>query len=166
MVAAHAQVVPSATEQVYKIRVGGLGSVFQPDYAGEGVAQTSPLRLYGVGAYADVRFNRWAQVEAEARWLRFNEYLGIDQNSYSIGPRIPIINNFHKFTPYGKFLVGFGTGTFLTGDSLVLTAGAGVDYRQTKKFTIRPCDFEYQEWRVVPTIYPYGLSAGISYKIF
>ena len=51
-----------------------MGSIFQPDYAGNGIAQTSPNRLYGVGAYVDAHFSRWLQIEAEGRWLRFNEY--------------------------------------------------------------------------------------------
>ena len=165
IVSAHGQVVPSATERVFNVRAGGMFSVFQPDYAGEGVAQTSPNRLYGAGAFVDVRVNRWVQPEAEMRWLRFNEYLGIDQNTYSVGERLPIIT-YHKAVPYGKFLVGMGNGSFLTGNSLVFTYGGGVDYRISRKFTIRACDFEYQQWRVTPTLWPYGLSAGVSYKIF
>src|SRR5277367_5024867 len=85
-VSARGQVVPSATERVFSVRVGGLASAFQPDYAGNGVAQTGPLRLYGVGAFVDARFTRWIQPELEMRWGRFNEYncagqcSGIDEN--------------------------------------------------------------------------------------
>jgi hypothetical protein len=139
--------------------------MFQPDYAGEGIAQTSPNRLYGVGAYVDARFSRWVQIEAEGRWLRFNQYLGIDENSYLIGPRIPI-KTFHRLTPYGKVLVGAGTGSFLTGQSFVISYGGGVDYRLSRKFTLRAFDFEYQQWNVTPTLWPYGGSVGLSYKIF
>ena len=66
------------SRQLYRSPLGGLGSMFQPDYAGEGIAQTSPNRLYGVGAYVDARFSRWVQIEGEGRWLRYNEYLGIN----------------------------------------------------------------------------------------
>lgn len=160
----HGQVVPAATSSGFTLDAGALGSAFQPDYAGEGIAQTGPKRLYGIGGYVDARFTRWVQVEAEGRWLRFNEYLGIDENTYLIGPRIPVIT-FHKLTPYGKFLVGTGTGSFLTGNSLVLAYGGGLDYRISRRFTVRG-DFEYQQWRVTPTLYPYGVSAGVSYRIF
>jgi len=161
---AHAQVVPAATSNSFRLTAGGLGSVFQPDYAGEGVAQTSPNRLWGIGAYVDARVNRWVQIEGEGRWLRYNTYLGINQNSYLVGPRVPIVT-FHKLTPYGKFLVGMGNGSFLSGSTFVLAYGGGVDYRLSHHFTARG-DFEYQQWKVTPVISPYGLSAGISYKIF
>jgi hypothetical protein len=138
--------------------------MFQPDYAGEGIAQTSPNRLYGPGAYVDARFSRWVQLEAEGRWLRYNTYLGIDQNTYMIGPRVPIVT-FHGLSPYGKFLVGIGNGTFLTGNTLVFAYGGGVDYRLTRRLTLRAFDFEWQQWRVTPTLYPYGGSVGISYRI-
>jgi hypothetical protein len=165
VVSAHSQVVPAATERVLTVRAGALASAFQPDYAGEGIAQTSPNRLYGIAAFADVHVSRWIQPEFEARWLDFNEYLSINENSYSIGDRVPIVMDFHRFQPYGKVLVGLGTGSFLTGNSFVLTYGGGTDYRLTRKFNAR-VDFEYQQWHVTPTLYPYGLSAGISYRVF
>ncbi len=169
IVSTHGQSAPSAFKQNSGLQVGGLGSVFQPDfyyYEGQPIVGTGPQRLYGAGAYADARFNRWAQIEVEARWLRFNEFHGIYQNTYSIGERFPI-KTFHKFTPYGKVLAGLGNGSFLTGDALVLTYGGGVDYRLSRKFAIRCADFEYQQWSVSPTtIRPYGLSVGLSYKVF
>ncbi|MGB7267600.1 MAG: outer membrane beta-barrel protein [Terracidiphilus sp.] len=164
-VSARAQVVPAATSNSFTLTAGGLGSAFQPDYAGEGIAQTSPNRLYGFGAYVDARFTRWVQLEAEGRWLRFNPYLGINENDYLIGPRIPIVT-FHRVTPYGKFLVGMGNGSFLTGSTFVLAYGGGVDYRLSRRFTVRAFDFEYQQWQVTPTLHPYGGSVGLSYKIF
>jgi hypothetical protein len=160
----HAQVVPAATAGTFRLDAGALGSVFQPDYAGEGIAQESPNRLYGPGAYVDVRFSRWVQLEGEARWLNFNEYLGINEDTYLVGPRVPIVT-FHGLTPYGKVLVGMGGGSFLNGHSFVLDYGGGVDYRLSKRFTLRCIDFEYQEWRVKPTLWPYGGSVGLSYNI-
>ncbi|MGA3132369.1 MAG: outer membrane beta-barrel protein [Terracidiphilus sp.] len=167
IVSVHGQVASSATERVFNVRVGAFASAFQPDYAGEGVAQTSPQRLYGAGAYVDTRVSRWLQPEAEVRFLQFNEYLGIGENTYSIGPRIPIAT-FHRVTPYGKVLAGFGTGSasWLTGSAFVLTFGGGVDYRLNRKFTLRAFDFEYQDWHVTPTLWPYGGSVGLSYKVF
>jgi hypothetical protein len=165
VVSAHAQVVPSATGRGFTLNAGGLGSMFQPDYAGEKIAQTSPNPLYGPGAYVDAHFSRWLQIEAEGRWLHFNQYMAIDQNTYLIGPRVPIAT-FHRITPYGKFLFGLGNGSFLTGNTLVLAYGGGVDLRLSRRFTLRAFDFEYQEWRVTPTLWPYGGSVGLAYKIF
>jgi hypothetical protein len=167
IVSAHGQVVPSATERVFTVRAGVLASAFQPDYTNEGVAATGPQRLYGVGGYVDVRLSRWLQPEGEVRFLRFNEYLGIDENTYSAGLRLPL-GDLRRFTPYGKILAGLGNGSFLTGSSLVLTYGGGLDYRLNRKFTIRCADFEYQQWPINSdiTIRPYGVSAGVSYKVF
>ncbi len=173
IVSAHGQAAPSATERVFSLSAGALASAFQPDYAGGTGADTSPQRLYGVAGYVDARYNRWLQPEFEFRLLRFNEYQpylnqpGIDQNTYSLGERVPIFT-FHKLTPYGKVLAGLGNGSWLTGNALVLTYGGGVDYRLNRKFTIRCADFEYQQWKInsALTIWPYGLSAGLSYKIF
>jgi hypothetical protein len=172
-VSSFAQVVPAATKNTFSVSAGGLGSMFQPDYAGEGIAQTSPNRLYGVGAYANVHFSRWVQIEGEARWLRFNENYPCGpnltcqngENTYLIGPRVPIVR-FHGLEPYGKVLIGLGNGSFLTGNSFVVTYGGGVDYRLSRRFTLRAFDFEYQQWHVTPTLYPYGGSIGLSYKIF
>lgn len=162
---AHGQVAPAATTRSFTLNAGGFGSAFQPDYAGNGIAQTSPNRLYGYGAYVDARFSRWVQIEAEARWLHYNQYLGIDENSYLIGPRVPIVT-FHRWTPYGKVLVGWGSGSFLNGHASAVAFGGGVDYRLTRKLTLRAFDIEYQRWSVAPTLWPYGGSVGLSYRVF
>jgi hypothetical protein len=163
--ALHSQVVPAAASGPYALDAGALGAVFQPDYAGEGIAQTSPNRLYGVGTYVDGRLGRWAQFEGEGRWLRFNEYLTINEDTYLIGPRVPIYTFRNRFTPYAKVLVGVGGGSFLNGQCLVLAYGGGLDYRLTPRLTAR-ADFEYQQWRVTPTLWPYGVSFGVSYRVF
>ncbi|MGB0063484.1 MAG: outer membrane beta-barrel protein [Terracidiphilus sp.] len=176
-VTAYGQSEASAFHRSYSIYAGAEGSVFQPDYAGNGYAGNSPQRLYGIGAFGDARFNRWAQVEAEARWLRFNEYFGIYQNTYSIGPRIPIKEDmFRHFTPYGKVLIGWGTMYNLAGKALAFTYGGGVDYKLNSRFKIRIIDIEYQQWRVVTTnglgqvvpndLWPYGASVGLSYRVY
>jgi hypothetical protein len=160
----YSQVVPAAAADRMALDAGALGSVSQPDYAGEGIAQTSPNRLWGVGGYVDGRLTRWAQLEGEGRWLKFNQYLGINESTYLIGPRIPI-HDFHGVEPYGKFLVGIGSGSFLTGHSFVLAYGGGLDYHFARRLSIRG-DFEYQQWRVTPTLWPYVVSAGVSYRVF
>jgi hypothetical protein len=173
-----AQVVPSATRSRLSVTAGGFASAFQPDYAGFLPPGTAPNRLYGIGAFVDVRFSRWIQAEAEGRWLRFNEFDNISEDNYLIGPRLPI----HTFkimhaTPYGKVLVGMGRMNFVdnlgNGRYTDIAYGGGVDFKLTRRFSARG-DFEYQMWPNWPgmantpntPLYPYGVSAGIGYKIF
>ncbi len=169
----HAQVAPSAYRGQLSLTAGGIGSVFQPDYAGGGLPQTSPQRLFGAGFYVDLKMTRWIQLEGEARWLRQNAYLDITQDNYLIGPRVPI----HEFkrlglTPYGKALVGLGRMTFeyneAYGRFTDVALGGGVDLKLTKRLCVRPVDFEYQFWPnwINGTLKPYGFSAGIGYRIF
>jgi hypothetical protein len=170
IVSARAQVVPAATSSTFHLSAGALGSLAQPDYNGI-QATDSSNRIYGPGAYVDIHFSRWVQVEAEGRWLRYNQlvdrYLttGNGESTYLIGPRIPI-GTFHRVTPYGKFLVGLGGASFIAGHTFVLSYGGGVDVKLSRRFTLRAVDFEYQQWRVSPTLYPYGGSVGISYRVF
>jgi len=162
---ARAQVVPAAVGSPFRLQAGALGSMYQPDYADEFIAQTSPNRLYGVGAFFDVRLNRWVQIEGEGHWLRFNQYRGINEDNYLIGPRVAPWE-FHGLVPYGKVLVGLGTGSFLTGNTLAAAYGGGLDYHLNRRFTLRCVDFEYEWWNVNPTLNPYGGSVGIAYRIF
>ena len=167
----NAQVVPSATGPQFSIIAGGMASAFQPDYAGGFVSGASGNRLYGAGAFVDVKFNRWFQVEAEGRWLRFNQFVDINETNYLIGPRLPI-HRFGRFTPYVKALVGYGLMNFefneATGRFTALAYGGGVDVNLTRRISARG-DFEYQQWPLWignEELYPYGASVGISYRIF
>jgi hypothetical protein len=162
---AYGQVVPAAIGHAPTLTVGGFGSLFQPDYAGNGINQTSPNPLFGAGVYVDYKINRWVVVEGESTWGRFNQYIGITEDNYMIGPKVPI-KTFNRLTPYGKFMVGLGTGSFLNGHTTVLALGGGLDYRLNKRFTLRAFDFEYQDWLITPNLHPYGGSVGIGYKIF
>ena len=150
------------------LTAGALGSVFQPGFSAIGGPGEAPNRIYGAGAYADVRFSRWVQFEGEGRWMHLNTLYGVNEDTYLAGPRIPL-HTFHflRATPYAKALVGLGYGKFLTNPALTVAYGGGVDLRLTKKISIRAGDFEYQQWRVTPTtLWPYGVSVGIGYKIF
>lgn len=167
---ARAQVVPSAYRQRFTLNVGGMGSVFQPDYAGNGIPQEAPNRLYGWGTYVDLGLRRWVQIEAEGRWLRENRYLNIDEDNYLIGARAPI-GTYHRFKPYGKVLVGYGRMNFqynyAYGRFLDVALGGGTDYELTRRISAR-VNFEYQLWPnwIDGTLKPYGGDVGIAYKIF
>jgi len=172
-VCAHAQVTPSAYRGQISLTAGGFASAFQPDYAGGGVPGTSPYRLYGFGAYADLKMTRWISIEAEMRWLREHSYVDITQDTYLFGPRVPI----HEFkrlgaVPYGKALVGLGKMNFeykeAYGRFTDVAVGGGVDLNLSKHWSVRAIDFEYQFWPnwINGTLKPYGASAGVAYRIF
>jgi hypothetical protein len=176
-VGASAQVVPSAYTRGLAVSAGGELSAFQPDYAGLGIPETSPNRLYGIGAYVDVRFTRWVQIEAEGRWLHFNQLDGIYENNYLIGPRLPITQlRYKRITPYVKGLVGYGRLNFENnngwGRYTDVAVGGGLDIKMTKRIDVRLPDFEYQFWpnwsegtAQTYMLNPYGVSVGVSYKI-
>ncbi len=178
-----AQVVPSAfTHRKLSLTAGGMGSLFQPDFAGNWnlqstapVAGASPQGLFGVGAFVDVKFSRWVQIEAEGRWLRQNQYQKIYEDNYLAGPRVPVYR-FGRFNAYGKALAGWANVPYGIGPTYHsftdIALGGGADYKLNKKFNLRAFDFEYQKlfgWPAVgpnQSISPYGVSVGISYKIF
>jgi|CZKF01.1.fsa_nt_gi hypothetical protein len=178
-VAASAQVVPSATGRKISITAGGMASIFQPDFANNWqpptfvypAASASPQPLFGVGAYVDLKLTRWVQIEAEGRWLRWNQYYGINQDNYLIGPRLPVYH-FWKATVYGKALGGYsnmnyGSGIG-TGKYTDFAFGGGMDVKLTKHIILRAADVEYHYWPwwENSTLSPYGASMGIGYKIF
>lgn len=189
-VVVRAQVVPSATARKISITAGGMASIFQPDFA-EGwkfvctssctsaspsglyypVAESSNQPLLGVGAYVDVKFSRWVQLEAEGRWLRFNQYDNIHQDNYLIGPRVPVYH-FWRSSVYAKALVGASKMTLdPVGDNGTFTTiafGGGMDIKMTKRLSLRLPDLEYHYWPSWgnSTLSPYGASVGIGYKIF
>lgn len=176
-ISARAQVLPSAERRKLTITVGGEGSVFQPDYAGNWnfqdlnpIAESSDYPLIGIGAYVDAKFTRWIQIEAEGRWLRFNQVDNIHQDTYLIGPRVPVYQ-FKNSTLYGKVLVGYGKmtlGPLGHGTFTDVAFGGGMDVRLTKKISLRAFDFEYQDWPkwANSSLHPYGGSVGIGYRVF
>ena len=193
-----AQTVPAATARSFSITAGGMASLFQPSFAGDWQAETTPpspcypsslctpvsaagtFGLFGAGAYVDVRFSHWIQIEAEARWLRFNQYQNIHEDNFLIGPRIPVYR-FWKATVYGKALVGYGLmdlGQYpgfcatapceATGRFTVASFGGGADIKLTRRISFRAIDAEYQYWPKwgSSSLSPYGISMGFGYKIF
>ncbi len=162
--ASRAQVAPSAEKShSFSLTAGGMGSFFQPDYG--------PNRLLGVGAYADVKFTRWIQAEGEARFLRFNQFANIYEDNYLVGPRLPVFH-FWKATPYAKVLIGEGKMNFqyneAKGTFTALAYGGGIDIRVSKRLSFRAIDVEYQQWPkwISGSLAPYGVSAGVGYRIF
>jgi len=196
---AAAQVVPAAIGRQISITAGGMGSLFQPSFQGDWdtacstlvlcqpVSNRSQSGLFGVGAYVDVKFTRWIQLEAEGRWLRFNQYNptlttggGIYEDNYLIGPRVPIVHVW-KASVYGKALVGYGnmnlgsypgycpTGACVaSGRFTDIAFGGGADIKLTRRITLRAFDAEYQYWPQwgASSLSPYGVSVGVAYRVF
>jgi len=177
--AIHAQAVHSGVGHQFSITTGGIGSIFQPDFAGEWpppnyypAAQASSKPLFGLGAYVDVRLSRWVQLEGEARWMRFNQYESIHQDNYLIGPKLPVCH-FGRSNVYAKTLVGFSNMNFYgapgySGRFTDVAFGGGMDMKLTKRISLRAVDVEYQYWPQWEnsSLSPYGASVGIGYKIF
>ena len=165
--AVHAQVAPSASGNQPTLSAGGLFTYTQPDYdPSTNTVASSSNHLFGLGGFVDYRLSRWIQLEAEGRWQHWNQTQGytVNENTYAIGLRDPI-HTFGRFTPYGKALIGFGTANFLVGHAAMFTFGGGADYRLSKRIALR-ADFEYQQWRVNPTLKPYTAAVGFRYRIF
>lgn len=159
-----AQAAPSASARQFSLTAGGFASGFQPDEGSN--------YLLGGGTYVDMRFTHWFQIEAEGRWLYFNQYAGEHQSNYLIGPRVPI-KRFGRAQTYGKVLFGYGRMTFPFdygyGTFTDIAFGGGLDYKLSRKISIRAVDFEYQDWPKWlnnSALYPYGVSVGVGYKIF
>lgn len=169
---AGAQSAPTAYGRHVSLNAGALGSAFQPDYKGGGVPSANSSLLIGIGAYADAQFSRWFGIEAEGRWLRFNQYADIHQDNYLVGYRLPLQQlKFWSFTPYAKVLVGYGTMNFeynnAHGRFTDIAYGGGLDMHTGGRLTFRPVDFELQQWPnwLGTTLHPWGYSAGVSWRI-
>jgi len=159
----HAQVAPAATRNGISLSAGAMLSGFQPDYG--------PNDLGGVGVFADLNVFHGLGVEAEGRWLHFNEFEKIRQENYLVGPRFQL-RHIARATPYIKVLAGEGRmvfeNDFAIGRFTDIAYGGGVDVRITRQISIRAVDVEFQQWPkfLGGSLYPAGISAGVSYRIF
>lgn len=158
-----AQAAPAAFRESVTLDLGGTASVFDPDYV--------PTKLVGVGGYLDLNLFHGVGVEAEGRWQRWHAYEDITQDNYLLGPRIKV-KHFWKAQPYIKVLGGLSHMNFeygyATGRFTTVAAGGGIDIHLSHRWTVRAADFEYQEWPTFlkSSLSPYGVSSGISYRIF
>jgi opacity protein-like surface antigen len=161
--AMRAQVAPTGLKSPISLTVGGTASLFDPDYATN--------TLGGLGAYVDLNLFHGIGVEAEGRWQHLHEFEGISQDNYLIGPRVQLMH-FWRARPYVKALGGFtnmnfeqgiGNGRFTT-----LAFGGGIDIHVTRRWSVRAIDAEYQYWPTFlgGSLSPFGVSAGVSYRIF
>jgi hypothetical protein len=158
----NAQALPTATAPGAYISVGGTYSLFDSGYGQQKVS--------GEGVYVDINPVRQAGLEAEGRWLKQSGPPNVSQSTYLVGPRVQFRRG--PYTPYVKTLVGLSHFEFpyetARGRYFVIATGAGVDLMLGENLKIRLIDVEYQQWPqfTFGTINPYGISCGLSYRVF
>jgi opacity protein-like surface antigen len=161
---ANCQVSPAATYPKYSFQLGGEFSIYKPDYG--------PQNLYGFGAYADLDSRRWIGIEAEGRALFLNKY-GDKLQMYTGGGGPRVFYRYHKFVPYAKAVVEFGSITFPnhpTFDHATMVlygVGGGADYNLSHRVSLRG-EFQWQSWPdfLGRGLNPYGANIGAAYRFF
>lgn len=137
---AAAQVTYHGDQGGYSLSAGAAGTGYYLQY-GE-------RKMVGITGFVDADGRRKLGIEAEGKWIEFRQSADVHVETYSIGARYHY--NFNRFQPYAKGLIGFGNFNFpynlATGRYLVITGGAGVDYRISRRIQLRLADVEYQNW--------------------
>jgi hypothetical protein len=190
-----AQVVPAVKGGGSQINAYGLYTLVKTDFNStlDYPPKDPPPSSYhdadgynqGFSAGADFRLGRFVFGQP-ALGVRFTYSTGTfgSQRTILFGPEAHYI--YHRFRPYGNFLIGPGDITYSSGqkdNSIVYDFGGGVDYRQTRRLSFRIVDFQYQLWNLgthfyppnfipgQPGVYidtklkPFTLGAGIIYRI-
>lgn len=161
-VTAHSQVLPSGDSGGALLSAGGTASGFYLQY-GE-------RKMLGVSGFVDLDTRRRIGIEAEGRWLEFNQTANVHAETYSIGPRYHF--DIGRLQPYAKGMIGFGNFNFPynlgQGRYLTVTGGGGLDYHLKRRIYLRAADVEYQYWPqfTYGGMSSFGVSAGIRVRIF
>lgn len=156
-----AQALPTAIGPGSYFSVGGEVSAYQSDYGKQ--------HLIGFATFADAHITWRYGVESEARFSRYNSPEDVAESTYLIGPTVAIRPG--PLRPYVKFLVGDGRIVFpykyAVGNYFTYAPGGGLDYVVSDRLAVRLIDVEYQMWPsfTFGEIHPYGISAGVSYRL-
>ena len=153
-----AQALPTATGPASTLQMGVGLSGYHIDYG---------QRWLG-GPVVWLNYNPLLHlgVEGEARFLRYNQDLGVHGSTLLAGPRITLHRG--STEPYIKVMAGSGRLTFpysyAHGSFFVVAAGGGVDACFGERVRIRVIDVTYQRWPQFSfgRMTSYGASAGIS----
>ena len=153
-----AQALPTATGPASTLQVGAGLSGYHIDYG---------QRWLG-GPVVWVNYNPLLHlgIEAEARFLRYNQDLGVHGSTFLAGPRFVLHRG--PAEPYLKVQAGAGRLAFpyayAHGSYFVVAGGGGVDVRLGDRIRVRVLDVTYQQWPKFSfgTMTSYGASAGIS----
>ncbi len=167
----YSQVAPEAKAPGIPLTVGVGYSNYATDWSGrlEGPAlwldwnfYTGPQFLHGFG------------IEMEARDLNYGRSVPKLRMDTISGGAIYTVRHFRRFSPYAKFLVGYGSMDFVvnipnyTHDTRTLYApGGGVDYRLFRNISVRG-SYDYQFWSNFfnhHALNPNGVTVGLSYDL-
>jgi len=167
----HAQVAPSAYRSTQSVWVGAEFSNMSASFPYQ-----SSQRLFGIGVFADFKWNGHVGLEGDARFLRFGGFENSTESSYLVGPKAYFLTR-GRFQPYGKLLVGEGKihYPFAIGDAsyFALAPGVGSGYRLSRRWMLR-AEYEYQTWLDSPgyanepkhELRPNGFHFGVAYRVF
>ena len=166
-----AQVAPEAKSLGIPLTVGVGYSNYATDWHG---------RLEGPSLWVDWYLNKGPALlqgfglEAEARDLNYGRNTPNLRMDTAAGGPIYRWRHFNRFTPYAKFLVGYGSIDFVTSNPNyshdtrdVLGPGGGAEYRALGNLWVRG-NYEYQFW---PDFFnhhdlnPTGFTVGVSYDM-
>ncbi len=159
---ARAQVVPPGDQGGFRLSAGATGSGVHLQYG--------QRDMLGVSAFVDADTKRRLGIEAEGRWLEYNQTANVHAETYSIGGRYHF--DLGRFQPYAKGLIGFSDFNFpynyAHGRYLVVTAGGGLDFHWTHRIYVRAADIEVQDWPqfTYGNMTSVGVSAGFRVRIF
>ena len=172
----YSQVGPSANQGILPLTVGVGYSGFNPSYNG-GILMGGTLWIDFTPPKLP-QILRGIAIEAEGRDISLNRSaLQVNlREDVASGGVIYSWRNFRNFSPYGKFLMGFGNIDYMSTPTkrghdsrTVTTLGGGVEYRAYRNVWVRG-DYEYQIWpdfwkNTVPagSLTPQGFTVGASY---
>lgn len=159
----HAQALFTAKGPGGYVAVGATLSAYESDYG--------QRQLGGGTIFVDANLYRRIGIEAEARYLRVHSDENISESNFLIGPKIS--THTRNLRPYAKLLIGRGQFNFpfnyAQGSYFIVDPGGGLDWRVGEgRFTVRVIDIEYQDWPFFTfgTLHPYGVSSGLSLRLF
>jgi hypothetical protein len=159
---AEAQVAESADAGRAFVWVGASGSGYTLQYG--------QRKMLGVTAFVDSDTIRHFGIEGECRMLEFHQTQNVHAETYLGGVRYHF--NVGRFQPYAKGLAGLGefnfTYNYAHGSYLVIAPGAGIDYRLSRRVSVRAVDFEYQYWPqfTFGAMSSVGISTGLRFRVF
>jgi len=157
---ASGQATESATADHDLLWAGAGGSYYTLGYGDR--------KLVGLTGWVDYDTVRRYGIEAEGRWLDWQQTANVHDETFLLGPRYHM--NYGRLQIYAKGLVGFGKFNFpynyATGNYFVIAPGGGVDYRLSRRWSVRS-DFEYQIWPqfTFGSMSSAGITVGLRRKI-
>jgi hypothetical protein len=158
----HAQALPTASPGI-RYQVGAAISLANPDYTTE--------HIKGYTVFGDVDLTPHFVAELEYHDVNIITPHDVGETSFLIN--VLYKYNKGKFHPYAKVGAGLGDlkfaeGYFATSSSSthgMFALGGGLDYKITRKISVRAIDFEYQEWSFQPHgLTPWVGSIGAAYS--